>query len=225
MTLAWRLLKRDIRAGEIWLLLAALILAVAATTSLRFFSASLEQGLTRQAASLLGADLILDSSRPLRPDVLREARQRGLQQAVVTEFSSMIQRDDEFQLAAVKAVTAAYPLRGELLARRGSTTLPVGSLPATGTVWLDERLLGLLAVSLDDEVQLGDIRLRVAAVLVREPDRGGNISAFAPRALINANDIAAAGIIFALDAHILDLQGGRGGTGNGRSCRVVHGLG
>lgn len=195
MTLAWRLLKRDIRAGEIWLLLTALILAVAATTSLRFFSASLEQGLTRQAASLLGADLILDSSRPLRPDVLREARQRGLQLAVVTEFSSMIQRDDAFQLAAVKAVTAGYPLRGELLARRGSTTLPVGSLPATGTVWLDERLLGLLAVSLDDQVQLGDIRLRVAAVLVREPDRGGNFSAFAPRALINADDIAAAGII------------------------------
>jgi len=47
MRLAWRLLSRDIRAGEIWLLLMALVLAVAATTSLRFFSASLEQGLTR----------------------------------------------------------------------------------------------------------------------------------------------------------------------------------
>ena len=195
MKLAWRLLSRDIRAGEIWLLLAALILAVAATTSLRFFSASLEQGLTRQAASLLGADLVLDSSRPLRPEVLKEASKHDLQQATVTEFSSMIQYKDEFQLAAVKAVSAGYPLRGELQARRDETQLPAGSLPATGTLWLDERLFGLLAIDLDDEVQLGDIRLRVAAVLTSEPDRAGNFSAFAPRALINAADVEAAGLI------------------------------
>lgn len=195
MKLAWRLLSRDIRAGEIWLLLTALILAVAATTSLRFFSASLEQGLTRQAASLLGADLVLDSSRPLRPEVLEEASKHGLQQATVTEFSSMIQFKDEFQLAAVKAVSAGYPLRGELQARRDKTQLPAGSLPATGTLWLDERLFGLLAIGLDDEVQLGDIRLRVAAVLTSEPDRAGNFSAFAPRALINVADVEAAGLI------------------------------
>ena len=195
MKLAWRLLSRDIRAGEIWLLLAALILAVAATTSLRFFSASLEQGLTRQAASLLGADLVLDSSRPLRPEVLKEASKHGLQQATVTEFSSMIQYKDEFQLAAVKAVSAGYPLRGELQARRDKTQLPAGNLPASGTLWLDERLFGLLAIGFDDEVQLGDIRLRVAAVLTSEPDRAGNFSAFAPRALINAADVEAAGLI------------------------------
>ena len=186
MKLAWRLLSRDIRAGEIWLLLAALILAVAATTSLRFFSSSLEQGLTRQAASLLGADLVLDSSRPLRPEVLKEASKHDLQQATVTEFSSMIQYKDEFQLAAVKAVSTGYPLRGELQARRDKTQLPAGSLPASGTLWLDERLFGLLAIGFDDEVQLGDIRLRVTAVLTSEPDRAGNFSAFAPRALINA---------------------------------------
>lgn len=195
MKLAWRLLSRDIRAGEIWLLLAALILAVAATTSLRFFSSSLEQGLTRQAASLLGADLVLDSSRPLRPEVRKEASKHGLQQATVTEFSSMIQYKDEFQLAAVKAVSAGYPLRGELQARRDKAQLPAESLPATGTLWLDERLFGLLAIGLDDEVQLGDIRLRVAAVLTSEPDRAGNFSAFAPRALINAADVEAAGLI------------------------------
>ncbi len=195
MKLAWRLLSRDIRAGEIWLLLAALILAVAATTSLRFFSASLEQGLTRQAASLLGADLVLDSSRPLRPEVLKEASKHDLQQATVTEFSSMIQYKDEFQLAAVKAVSTGYPLRGELQARRDKTQLPAGSLPASGTLWLDERLFGLLAIGFDDEVQLGDIRLRVTAVLTSEPDRAGNFSAFAPRALINAADVEAAGLI------------------------------
>jgi len=196
MILAWRLLKRDIRAGEIWLLLAALILAVTATSSLRFFSASLEQGLSRQAANLLGADLVLQSSRPLRPEVEQVARQRGLRTAVVTEFSSMIQRQDAFQLAAVKAVTADYPLRGELVASHRKAEAKSSRIPSPGTIWLDQRLMGLLAVSINDEIQLGDIQLRVAAVILQEPDRGGNFSAFAPRALMNADDLASAGVIF-----------------------------
>lgn len=195
MRLAWRLLSRDIRAGEIWLLLMALVLAVAATTSLRFFSASLEQGLTRQAASLLGADLVVDSSRPLRTATLDLAQAEGLQTATVTELSSMVQFQEQFQLAAVKAVSAGYPLRGELKAQRNNTPLPANSLPAPGTVWLDQRLLGLLGVSLDDTVQLGDLRLRVEAVLTHEPDRSGNFSAFAPRVLMHATDLTAAGLI------------------------------
>jgi len=195
MILAWRLLKRDIRAGEIWLLLAALILAVTATSSLRFFSASLEQGLSRQAANLLGADLVLQSSRPLRPEVEQVAQQRGLRTAVVTEFSSMIQRQDAFQLAAVKAVTADYPLRGELVASHRKAEAKSSRIPSPGTIWLDQRLMGLLAVSINDEIQLGDIQLRVAAVILQEPDRGGNFSAFAPRALMNADDLASAGVI------------------------------
>lgn len=195
MRLAWRLLSRDIRAGEIWLLLMALVLAVAATTSLRFFSASLEQGLTRQAASLLGADLVVDSSRPLRAVIVNLAQAEGLQTATVTELSSMVQFQEQFQLAAVKAVSAGYPLRGELKAQRNNSPLPTDSLPAPGTVWLDQRLLGLLGVSLDDTVQLGELRLRVAAVLTHEPDRSGNFSAFAPRVLMHTTDLTAAGLI------------------------------
>lgn len=195
MTLAWRLLLRDLRAGELMLLVMALILAVAATTSLRFFSASLELGLTRQAASLLGADLVLDSSRPLREETLQAVDAQGLQRTTVTEFTSMIQYNDDFQLAAVKAVADGYPLRGALQARRGERLLAAQSLPAAGTLWLDQRLMALLGVRLDDLVQLGDSQLRVAAVLTQEPDRGGNFSAFAPRALINAADVARAGVI------------------------------
>lgn len=195
MALAWRLLWRDARHGEVWLLLAALILAVASTTSLRFFSTSLEQGLTRQAASLIAADLVLASSRPLRPEVRQQAAALGLRQAELSEFSSMVQHGEDFQLAAVKAVSSGYPLRGQLQARNaGGPLLPAG-IPQPGTVWLDERLCGLLRVGPGDEVQIGELSLRVAAVLTREPDRGGNFSAFAPRALMHQDDVGPAGII------------------------------
>ncbi len=195
MPLALRLLWRDARHGELWLLLAALVLAVAATTSLRFFSASLELGLKREAASLIAADLVLRSTRPLRPEVVQEAQARGLRQTRLTEFPSMVQYGEQFQLASVKAVAPGYPLRGELAIRDATGERRNPGIPAVGQIWLDQRLIGLLQAGLGDEIQLGDTRLRISAILTEEPDRGGNFSAFSPRALMNEADMAAANLI------------------------------
>lgn len=195
MRLAWRLLRSDLRHGELWLLFFALVLAVAATTSLRFLSASLDQGLQRQAASLLAADLVLSSSRPLRQDVMDDSRQRGLLGTAVIEFSSMVQHGERFQLAAVKAVAPAYPLRGELLARRGGNPLSPATRVQPGEIWLDDRLAQLLDVGPGDRVRLGELDLVVTAILVQEPDRAGNVAAFAPRALMHLDDVPGAGVI------------------------------
>ena len=148
--LAWRLLRRDWRAGELTLLLAALILAVAATTTLRFFSSSLEQAMHQQAAQLLGADLVLGSSRGIRPLWVAEAQRLQLRQTQTLEFGSMAQRSEQFQLVSVKAISAGYPLRGELKLRNGLT-----GIPASGTVWVEERLLGLLQAREGDALQIG----------------------------------------------------------------------
>lgn len=195
--LSLRLLRRDARNGELWLLLLALVLAVAATTSLRFFSSSLEQGLIRQASSLIAADLVVSSSRGIRPEIVSLAEQYDLAQVNVTEFSSMIQSGDEFQLASIKAVTQGYPLRGELKGRLNTEPQDktLRGIPPQGELWIDERLQGLLNAKIGDAVILGDVELRINAILTQEPDRGGNFAAFSPRAIMNANDIAAANVI------------------------------
>lgn len=195
MKLAWRLLWRDAKGGELWLLVAALVLAVAATTSLRFFSVSLDQGLRRQAASLIAADLVVASTRPIQPGLVARAQADGLRQTRILEFASVIQKADNFQLAAIKAVEAGYPLRGELKIRDAQGDHGVRTIPAPGSIWMEERLLALLGAQPGDRVQLGDTQLTIGAVLAKEPDRGGNFAVFSPRALINAQDVAAAHVI------------------------------
>lgn len=195
MRLGWRLLWRDIRRGEIWLLLAALVLAVAATTSLRFFSTSLDQGLRQQAASLIAADLVLSSSRPLRPAALETAAKLKLDHAELLEFSTVLQAGNGFQLSSIKAVSAGYPLRGQLAIHQGAAVFASRAAPSPGTIWVEERLLDLLKVKLGDTLQFGDSQLRIAAVIVQEPDRGGNFASFSPRALVNIGDIGAAHVI------------------------------
>lgn len=191
---AWQWFRRDLRQGELTLLLLALVLAVAATTSLRFFSSGVEARLQREAARLLAADLVVRSSRPLPTELTRVAQDSGLRHADSLEFSSVLLHGDEFQLASVKAVSAGYPLRGELRLREGERERGVRSIPGAGEIWLDSRLFTLLKLNTGDHLQVGDATLRATAVLAYEPGQGG-FSGFSPRALMNLQDVPAAGVV------------------------------
>src|ERR1700712_3211428 len=76
--LAGRQLWRDFAAGELKLLLWAVVLAVGALTAVGFFADRMRAGLVRDAAQLLGGDAVVLSDRPLPPDFARAAQERGL---------------------------------------------------------------------------------------------------------------------------------------------------
>lgn len=191
---SWAGFRRDLRHGELTLLLLALVLAVAATTSLRFFSSGVEARLQQEAARLLAADLVVRSTRPIPGTFVAEARQDGLAIAHTLEFSSVLVHGDDFQLASVKAVSTGYPLRGELRLREGTGERRVRHIPGPGEIWLDNRLLALLKLNEGDTLQLGETLLKVGAVLAYEPGQGG-FSGFSPRALVNLEDVAATGVV------------------------------
>ena len=83
------MLLRDWRAGELRILAAALVIAVASVTSVAFFADRIGQALERDAHQLLGADLVLASDRPWREEVAAEIRSRGLEDAAALNFMSM----------------------------------------------------------------------------------------------------------------------------------------
>ena len=66
-TLGWRTLWRDLRSGELRLLMVAVTLAVAALTSVGFFADRLQGGLQRDARQLLGGDVVLVSDHAPAP--------------------------------------------------------------------------------------------------------------------------------------------------------------
>ncbi|MDQ8038564.1 MAG: hypothetical protein REI12_14160, partial [Pedobacter sp.] len=111
---SWQWFRRDLARGELTLLLLALVLAVAATTSLRFFSSGVEKRLQQEAARMMAADLVVRSSRAIPESFDAKAAAQELKTARLLEFSSVLSRGDKFQLAGVKAATDGHPLRGEL---------------------------------------------------------------------------------------------------------------
>ena len=192
-----RMAWRDVRSGEMGLLLVALLVAVGTVTSISLFVDRLQSALLAESSNFLAADRQISSSQVIPPDFVQQAQQRGLNTAQTLIFPSMVFAGDLNQLVSVKAVDTEYPLRGELIVgdqpfQRGA---PTDSIPAAGTVWLDSRLFPAMNLSLGDTVEVGMAELQVARVLVAEPDRGGSFFDLGPRLLMNMQDVAATEVV------------------------------
>ena len=199
--LAWRQMLRDFRAGELRLLVVAVMLAVAALTAVGFFADRINGGLARDARQMLGGDAIVASDQPAPAEFAAKARALGLVTATTASFPSM-GRAPEAQggasrLVGVKAVSDAYPLRGRVTvgSAPGTPDRARAGAPERGSVWVDPALLGSLALKVGDTLLLGDARLRIAHTIVVEPDRGAGFMSFAPRVLLNAADLPVTGLV------------------------------
>ncbi|MFV8817438.1 ABC transporter permease [Haliea sp. E17] len=195
---ATRMLAREWRGGELGVLAMALVLAVGLVTGISVFTSRLQSALEQESHRFLAADMVLRSGTPAPQAWLDEARAEGLATARTLSFPSMLfGAGDAMHLASVKAVSAGYPLRGELR----FSSVPFGesvvasSGPAPGEVWLDSRLFPLLGVAVGDRVELGDTSLRVSGSVRGEPDQGAGNFGYGPRALMHIDDIAATGVV------------------------------
>jgi putative ABC transport system permease protein len=195
--LALRLLRRDWRAGELRLLVTALVIAVASVTSVAFFTDRIERAMQRQATEVLAADLRLDSRQPLDTGLIQQAQRQGLQTAQTVSFPSVVLNKGKTQLVQVKAVTEGYPLRGQLITRQSTTgnDQATEQIPAPGEAWLEDRLLPLLGLTIGGHFKLGQLSFRVGRVISYEPDRAANLFQLAPRVLINRADLQATGLL------------------------------
>ena len=199
--LAWRQTLRDFRAGELRLLAMAVTLAVAALTAVGFFADRLSNGLQRDARQLLGGDAVVVSDRVTPPELVARAQQQGLQVAQSVVFPSMARAPEAqggaTRLVAVKAVSPSYPLRGRLQLKdaEAGPVVTVAAAPAPGTVWVDASLLDALQLKVGDPLLLGDATLKVARIIVVEPDRGGGFTSFSPRVMLARADLDATGLV------------------------------
>ena len=196
--LAWRQLRREFRLSEYLVLIFALVLSVAAVTSVGFFANRVERAMAAQAATLLAADAVVSSPKPIDDEIYERAAAEALKVTEVTEFPSVVLTEEgETGLVSVKAVGSAYPLRGELKLTQqlyGAEQVATDA-PGSGTVWIDPRLAGRLQVQVGDQLVFGNSEVTIAAFIAFEPD--GSVDAFqlAPRLMINQSDLSGSGLL------------------------------
>lgn len=208
LRLSLNLLRRDWRAGEWRVLMLALVLAVGSLATVGMFADRVRQALQQEATSLIGADLRITSTRPLPSLYRSSAEARGLRAVESLSFPSMVSYQEQALLSEIQAVEEGYPLRGKIevdrvgraSARQADdaglkSDLQSGFIPVSGTVWADERLMRRLDLQVGEEVGIGAMRFVVAAQVVKDIDQSIGFSSFAPRVLMNAQDLAATGLL------------------------------
>ena len=192
MSPAFRIARRELRGGlrGFRVFLACLALGVAAIAAVGSVRMSIEAGLTREGATLLGGDAEMRFTYRAADDTERAwmAEKAGLVSEIV-DFRSLavVPETEERALTQVKAVDDLYPLSGSVgldpemplaEALDGADGLPGGVM---------ERVLAdRLGLAPGDTFRLGVQDFVMMAVLTREPDAAGAGFTMGPRSIVRA---------------------------------------
>ena len=178
------LLTQSFKSTGVYLLLIALILAISATTALKFSNEQIQNAVALQAAEMLAGDLVLSDNAPIEQRWKDQANTLDLQQSEVTMFGSMAHTTDQFVMVNVKAIDASFPLRGAL------RVIPDAPQIQSGDVWLSQRAMDLLKVKIGDALNIADGRFKVTAKIDHDSNQELGFSGFSPTVIISKQDVA-----------------------------------
>jgi len=175
--------------GRLAFFIACLAVGVAAVVAVAGLSASLDDGIHREARQLLAADLVVRGSRPLPPAALRAiatipgARRTDVKETVtVAAAAGRGGRPGPSQLVELKVVDGLYPFYGKLDLR---PRRPLHELLAPGTAVVASELLSRLGLAVGDTLRIGGEPFRIAGVVLSEPDRVSISLTLGPRVFLS----------------------------------------
>jgi putative ABC transport system permease protein len=205
LALAWRQLRRDLAAGDIRILAAALVLAVVAVTAVGFVTDRAERALAIEANKLLGGDAVLRADAPIAGAARAAANVSGLRSAETVELDSMVRvagsgsprasDGASLRLGELQALGAGYPLRGGFTLEASNGPRAADAIPQPGTVWMSRTGADTLGAKPGDTVLLGDASLRLVALVTQEPGAGFDYFNVAPKVFLNLADLASTGLV------------------------------
>jgi putative ABC transport system permease protein len=194
--IAWRELQAS-QAKFLFVILSVAI-GVAALTGVRGFSDSFQRTLLGEARTIMAADL---SARMFRQPTKEEEHQlnimasHGIQRTEVSDTVSMVSSpgDPVPLLVSLKAVDPAlYPFYGTV------DLQPAGDLRQVltdATVVVADDLLIRLHTQVGASLKIGGAAFRIAAILVREPDRMSSGMGLGPRVMMTQSGLEKSGLL------------------------------
>jgi putative ABC transport system permease protein len=194
--IAWRELQAS-RAKFLFVILSVAI-GVAALTGVRGFSDSFQKTLLGEARTIMAADLSARMFRQPTPEeeqALNAMASHGIQRTQITDTVSMVSSpgDPVPLLVSLKAVDPQqYPFYGTV------DLQPAGDLRQVltdSTVVVADDMLIRLHTQVGASLKIGDSNFRIAAILVREPDRMSSGMGLGPRVMMTQSAIEKSGLL------------------------------
>ncbi|MDE4144015.1 MAG: FtsX-like permease family protein [Pseudophaeobacter sp. bin_em_oilr2.035] len=199
LRLAWRFALRELRSGlkGFRIFLACLALGVGVIAAIGSIRASIEAGLTREGATMLGGDAEMSFTYRFANEEERDwMASIAERSSEIADFRSMAVVGEERALTQVKAVDGLYPLTGTL---RLSPDIPLedalaGSNGVPGGL-MERVLADRLGLAPGDVFRLGTQDLRLAAIIENEPDAAASGFTLGPRTIVATDALAQSGLL------------------------------
>ena len=180
--MAWR----DSRSHRRKLLLftSSITIGIGALVGMGSLSATLEGAIDEQAASLLGADMTIESRQPFAPDAEALIDFIGGTQARQISFNSMVYlpKSQDTRLAQIRALTGSFPFYGELKTAPAQAAQNFRSKPEA---LVDEALMLQFGAAVGDSIKIGDTVFAIGGRLLRIPGENALFSDIQPRVYIS----------------------------------------
>ena len=203
LKIATRFARRELRGGlsGFRIFLACLALGVAAIAAVGTVRASIEAGLAREGAALLGGDAQMEFTYRFASDEERAWMDaQALAVSEIADFRSMAMvagpDGPERGLTQVKAVDAAYPLIGsvELSPEMPFDAALEGTDGLPGAV-MERVLIDRLGLAVGQTFQLGTQEFVLMAEIKREPDTSAGGFGLGPRTIVRTEALDASGLL------------------------------
>ncbi len=142
---------------------------------------------------IAGGDILVESRAPFTQAIDARIEQLpAAQRASIQSFSAIARAQERTQLIRVKAVSAAYPLYGQLKLASGRSA--EAAWPH-GSVLVEDTLLLSLGIEPGARIHIGEAQFIVADVLNGEPDRPLSGFGFGSRVMMHSDDLDATGLL------------------------------
>jgi len=192
----WKMAWRDSRSSRRRLLLfsISITLGIAALVGIGSFRHSLAQAIDDQARSLIGADLVVESSRAFRPEDETLLHSLGEPQAREVRFTTMA----TFPNAAATRLVNVRALGGDFPFYGGMETVPAEAardFRQGRRALIDESLLFQFHAQPGDPIRIGDVEFIIAGSLRKVPGEASAAGSFAPRIYIPLQELPATNLL------------------------------
>ena len=205
----WRMAWRDSRSQRLRLVIfsLAIVSGIAALVAIHSLKASVKNGIETQAKSLLGSDLQISSRQPISEADFARLSSMARRSSRETSFPSMLKflPGGGARLVQVRGLEGEYPFYGSVETRPVDAWKRFHEEPG---ILLEPALLDQFQAKIGDEVELGNLRLKIMGVIEKSAPRASRFSGFAPEAYVRLSDISRSGLLgkSSMSSHQIHLE-------------------
>ena len=173
--------RKDI--GKLIMFMASIVLGIAALVAINSFNYNLVSDIDKQAATLLGADIVISDEKPIPQELLTISDSLPGERAHQLRLFSMsyLPSVDETQFVGIRAIEGDFPFYGTLKTEPLSAN---GSFRMSKEALVDEGMMLQYELEIGDSIKLGESTFAIGGKLQSAFGSNAIGSTFAPAVYI-----------------------------------------